>query len=130
MSTLVRHQAASVAATVVDFGSMTALVEVARIAPHVATLAGAVVGACVNFALSRRHVFAGAGTLPPGPQAARYALVSTTSALLNALGEWVGTRALGGPYLVVRAIVAPLVSVSWNYPMHRGFVFRAAPGES
>jgi putative flippase GtrA len=122
-SAFVRHQAASVVATVVDFGTMVALVELARLDPAVATLVGATFGAVVNFTMNRHVTFERAGdTL--GPQAARYAVVSAASAGLNALLEYFGTHVVAAPYLAVRIVVAVAVSVLWNYPMHRSFVFR------
>jgi putative flippase GtrA len=128
--TLLRHQASSIVATAVDFGTMALLVERASASPAAATLVGAALGAIVNFGLNRRHTFDGARREAAAGQATRYALVSSASALLNAAGEQVGTRIVGAPYLVVRAIVAVLVSLGWNYPLHRGFVFRTAEGSS
>ncbi len=56
----------------------------------------------------------------------RYALVSGASATLNALGEYLGASVIGLPYFGTRVVVAALVSLGWNFPMHRGFVFRTS----
>jgi putative flippase GtrA len=122
-----RHQAASVAATVVDFGTMLLLVELGRVSPARATLAGALLGACVNFTLNRKYTFVAGDRPGKLGQAIRYGGVSAASALLNAGGEYAGTVWLGAPYLLVRAVVAVAVSVGWNYPLHRSFVFRTEP---
>lgn len=117
-----RHQIGSAIATVVDFGTMVTLVETLRVNPVAATACGALCGAASNFALGRRWIFharAGAAT----PQALRYAFVSATSLGLNTLGEHLATMH-GGHYLASRAAVAVLVSLCWNFPMQRGFVFR------
>lgn len=129
-STLVRHQVASLIATSVDFSLMILLVEVARVAPSAAALAGAGTGAVVNFALNRRHTFPGAREGTPSGQAVRYALVSSASAVLNAAGEHVGTRWLGLPYVLTRVAVSLIVGLGWNYPLHRGFVFAAPSGRA
>jgi putative flippase GtrA len=126
----VRHQLASVVTTAADFGLMIFLVEVLRVTPPWATLFGAILGGCINFTLNRRFTFPKTGAAVTG-QAARYALVSGTSAVLNALGEYVGTRFIGAPYALARAVVAICVSIGFNYPVQRSFVFspRATSGE-
>jgi putative flippase GtrA len=120
-----RHQAASIAATVVDFGTMTTLVELAHLQPAVATLFGALLGACLNFYLNRRFTFRTEASGSAVPEALKYASVSGASALLNAAGEYAGTVWLRAPYLIVRLVVAVAVSIGWNFPMHRSFVFTA-----
>jgi putative flippase GtrA len=57
---------------------------------------------------------------------ARYAIVSAASAVWNAAGEWLFHDRLGVEYVVARVIVAVIVSFTWNFPMQRYFVFRAA----
>lgn len=126
-TTLLRHQAASLAATAADFLLMAVLVKSGRMAPWSAALVGAATGAFINFSLNRRHTFVGASRGRFSPQATRYALVSSGSALLNAAGEHVGTNALGLPYFAVRIVVAACVALGWNYPLHRAVVFRVEP---
>jgi putative flippase GtrA len=46
--------------------------------------------------------------------------------LLNAFGVWCLGR-FGVPYGGARVATALVVSVAWNFPMHRAFVFAAAP---
>jgi putative flippase GtrA len=119
-----RHQAASLIATAVDFGVMTLSVELLGLPAVPATVVGALSGAVTNFQLGRHWVYA-AGDDHPAPQAARYALVSGASAGWNALGEYGLHDRLGLHYLLARAIVAVAVSLLWNFPMHRYFVFRS-----
>jgi putative flippase GtrA len=118
-----RHQAASIAATVVDFGVMILLVEHAHFRADGATLVGATLGAVTNFTLGRRWAFRASGE-PLAPQAARYAVVSGSSAMFNALGEHSLVTAWGLPYLPSRMFVAFAVSMLWNFPAQRNFVFR------
>lgn len=118
-----RHQVAAVLATIVDFGVMALLVEVVGLRPFLATLGGATAGAFTNFQLGRHWIFA-AREEGAAPQALRYALVSGASAGLNALGEYAMHDVLGVDYLPARAVIAVSVSVLWNFPMHRRFVFR------
>lgn len=125
VAALARHQAGALVATAVDFGTMTLLVELAGARPWVATAIGAACGAVTNFAMSRgwifpRHQGGGAG------QAGRYAMVSAGSLALNTAGEALVNGVLSVPYLLARALVAVGVSVAYNFPLHRAFVFRAA----
>ena len=43
---------------------------------------------------------------------------------VNALGEWLVHDRLGVQYLLSRALVAVVVSLAWNFPLQRHFVFR------
>lgn len=117
-----RHQVAALAATALDFLVMTAGVELLGARPSLAALAGSAAGALCNFQLGRRWVFP-ARRSPWRSQALRYGAVSAGSALWNALGVELG-QLLGVPYLAARVAVAALVSVAWNFPMHRSFVFQ------
>jgi putative flippase GtrA len=125
LALLGRHQVASVVSTVVDFGVMTAVVELLHLSAVLGTLVGATCGAITNFQLGRHWVY-GVRHEQVGGQAARYILVSAGSAGLNALGEYTLHDRLGLHYFAARAFVSVLVSLLWNFPMQRYFVFRAA----
>lgn len=120
---LLKHQAGAFVSTAVDFATMTALVEAGVAAPEPATAAGAAMGAICNFALGRRWIFA-AHQSRLGPQALRYAFVSFVSLLLNTAGEGLLFRWVGMEYRVARVLVSVAVSLLWNFPMHRRFVFK------
>lgn len=122
--TLARHQAASLVATAADFGAMMLLVELAHLRPALATLGGATFGALVNFTMGRLWVFGARGDAVAS-QGARYAIVSGGSALLNAAGEQLLAGFLRVPYVAARVVVAIAVSVAWNFPLQKFFVFRA-----
>jgi putative flippase GtrA len=120
---LTRHQFLGFLSAIVDFSTMFALVELAGARPSLGTIGGCIAGGVFNFTLSRWWVFPGARSGSTSGQAARYALVSAASALLNAAGVEAGTR-LGLSYGVARGFTAIAVSLGWNYPMHRLLVFR------
>lgn len=123
--TLVGHQLASVVSGAVDFATMIAFVRLASFSPTLATVFGAAAGAVVNFSLGRRVVFSDhVGAM--GPQVARYAVVSGTSLVLNAAGEYWATAGMHVQYIAARACVALSVSLLWNFPLQRHFVFRRA----
>jgi len=120
--TLGRHQLGSLVATAVDFGTMIAFVELVGISAVRATALGAALGGIANFALGRTWIFRHqSGRL--GGQAARYALVSAAGAGWNALGEHVVHDRAHIQYIAARALVSIFVSLLWNYPMQREFVF-------
>jgi putative flippase GtrA len=126
--TIAKHQAGALATAVVDFGVMIAAVQSLGLSPVTGTVAGAAVGAAVNFTLGRRWIFPTGGPVRMHPQAVRYGIVSLASLLLNALGEFVMHDLLRVQYVAARLVVAILVSVAWNYPLHRAWVF--APSRS
>ena len=128
MRTFLRHQVGSVITTVVDFSVMILFVSVVGLKPAFGTACGAFAGAITNFTLGRTWIFQ-AQPDHPGRQALRYALVSGTSLLLNSLGEYLVATVLGVQYVAARAAVAILVSVGWNFPMQKYFVFSLRPAE-
>ena len=126
---LIKHQAGAAAATLIDFATMSLLVEASLLEPELATAAGALCGAVLNFLLGRGWIFAAQKGHGPGPtfgeQIARYALVAGMSLAWNTVGVALLYRGLGLQYFAARVMVALVVSLAWNYPMHRWFVFRA-----
>jgi putative flippase GtrA len=125
LTAFVRHQAGAIASTLVDFTVMIACVSLARLPPAAGTAIGAACGGVTNFFLGRRWIFQKKDE-GAHHQAARYALVSATSLILNTLGEHVLAGIEHVQYVIARMGVALAVSVLWNYPMQRSFVFRAA----
>jgi len=124
LATFGRHQVGSIVATAVDFAVMSALVSGLGVRPWLATAAGAFVGGVTNFSLGRHWIFSATEDDVRG-QAGRYAFVSGASLAWNSAGEYVLTGVLGIQWLIARAIVALLVSVLWNFPVQRAFVYRA-----
>jgi putative flippase GtrA len=121
-ATLARHQLGSLVSTAVDFATMIVLVSGLGLGAVLATALGAAAGGVTNFVLGRTWIFR-AHEAPAGGQAVRYFLVSGASLGWNALGEYLLHDRLRLQYVVARAIVAVAVSLLWNFPMHRGFVF-------
>lgn len=121
-ATLLRHQAGSMVATAADYSVMIALVSLAGAPPALGTAAGAACGGVVNFLLGRRWIFR-ATQNRSAPQAFRYALVSVGSLLLNTAGVQALTGPLHVHYVAVRVVVSLAVSLLWNFPMQRSFVF-------
>lgn len=131
-----RHQLGAFITTVVDFGVMIAVVQALHARPVLGTIVGASAGAVTNFLLGRYWIFDPRDALARKArhQAQRYAFVSAASLCLNALGVRLLAEIVGVQYVLARTIVAACVSLLWNFPMHRHFVFssqaRASSAES
>jgi putative flippase GtrA len=119
---LARHQLGALGATLVDFATMIACVH-AGLTPVAGTALGAGVGAAANFALGRYWVFPAGLPGRARRQAIRYALVSLSSLALNTLGELLLHDVAHMQYVLARVVVAGAVSLAWNFPLQRGWVF-------
>jgi putative flippase GtrA len=123
LHTLGRHQLGAFAATAVDFASMILFVECLGVPPTAAAALGASLGAIVNFVLGRTWIFR-PHTGHPAAQAARYAIVAAASAGLNAGGEHLLHDVTDMQYVAARILGSIAISLLWNFPMQRHFVFR------
>ncbi len=125
-ATFARHQAGAVFVTALDFAVMSVFVEKLGTSAVIGTIAGASVGGVTNFVLGRKWIFT-ASDGHAGHQALRYTLVSGASLVWNATGEYLLHDRLGLQFQLARAIIAVLVSVAWNFPMQRAYVFPKKP---
>src|SRR5258708_17846401 len=118
-----RAWVASAVATVVDYGTFTVLVEVVGVYTGTSRALGALLGAITNFTLNKLYTFRTRqnSVLVEAP---RYAAISLTSLLLNTVGVILLTEGLRWNPLFAAALVGVLVSLCWNLPLHRIFVFR------
>ncbi len=123
LASFTRSQVTSLAATLADFGVLIFLVEVLGIWYVLATAFGALAGAVTSFLAGRHWSFEAASGALRG-QALRYSLVSGLSLLLNTSGVYLFTDLVGLPYVASKALIAFLVGVFFNFPLHRHFVFR------
>lgn len=121
-----KHQASSLASTAIDFATMIAMHQVVGLGPALATAVGAFCGAFANFMLGRHWAFRATNDRAYS-QALRYALVALASLALNTLGEHLLAERLHVQYVVARLGVALAVSVLWNFPLQRAFVFAEPP---
>src|SRR5256885_15148296 len=114
---------ASAIATAVDYGTFTILVEVVGIYTGSSRALGAAIGAVTNFTVNKIYTFKTRenSVLVEVP---RYAAISLTSLLLNTVGVILLTEGLRWNPLVAAAVVGLAVSLGWNLPLHRIFVFR------
>ncbi len=118
---LYRSTVAALAATVVDFAVFKALMLWEGVSPPLATGAGCVVGALVNYSMNRVWTFQSKAS--PSSQLLRYALVSASGAGLNSGGMTLLLHYLNWGPSLSWIIIRLLVSWGWNLPLQRFFVF-------
>src|SRR5579859_298849 len=117
-----RSQVAAFIASVIDYGLVFGLVELAHVWYVIAVATGAFAGALSNFLLNRHWSFRAAHR-GWETQAFRYALVSGGSLALNTGGVYVTTDGLGLHYAASVILVSLLVGFAYNYPLQRYYVF-------
>ena len=123
MKRFTRNTLVSIFTTGVDFGVLTALVELANVHYVVAVFCGTVAGALSNFFINRHWSYE-VGHLGAHWQLVRFLPVQAGSSALQTSGVWALTDLAHIEYLASKTIVAIAVYLVWNYPMNRFFVFR------
>ncbi len=123
MFTFIKAQAASITATAVDFLITILLVEVFRSQLVIATASGTIAGAITHFLVSRYWVFE-AGDKKVQGQVLKYFLVWIVYLLISTAGVYLITNYAGISYIISKALVATSMSVSYNYFLHKKFVFK------
>ncbi len=89
--------------------------------PVAAVAIGAFAGAILNFSLNRYFLFKSSNHLRV--EIIKYGLVSAVSLGFNSGGMWLMTGYWSLNYILAKTIIALLVAILWNYPLHRYWVF-------
>lgn len=119
-----KGQLISGAATAVDWALALGLTRLG-LYYLVSIVLGALSGAATDFSLKKWWLFAGSGGAFQ-TQLIRYAMVSGTSALLNAAAAYLLVEKVHLSKSLSIVAAGTLVGFCWNYPMHRLFVFSRA----
>ncbi len=123
MVTFVKAQAASLAATIVDFSVFIILTEWLNCWYLAASITGTISGGVTNFLLGRVWVFdATQGKIPR--QALKYILVWIGNLLLVSGGVFVVTEYARITPLASKIIVSLIVGFTYNYMLQKKFVFK------
>ena len=123
MGTFVKAQAASLAATIVDFAVFLVLTAVFNCWYLAASITGTISGGIANFLLGRVWVFDATKEKVPS-QAFKYLLVWTGNLLLVSGGVFVVKEYVGLSPLWSKIIVSLIVGFSYNYLLQKKFVFK------
>jgi putative flippase GtrA len=107
-------------AAAVHYGLLLALVEVGRVDPVPATLAGYVAGGVASYALNRRLTYA--SDRPHGEATWRFAVVAGVGFLLTWALMYTLTRWLGARYLPAQVATTGVV-LFWSFIAHKLWTF-------
>ncbi len=122
LTRLMRFGGASLFGTAAHYGVLVVLVEAARFSPVPSSALGFVVGALVNYVLSRRWAFAehrGAHTVA----VAKFLLVAASGWVLNGALMYLGVEIAAVPYLIAQIVTTGLLFF-WHYALNRLWTFR------
>jgi putative flippase GtrA len=118
-----KAQAASIMATAVDFLITIVLVKFFGCWYVIGSAAGTIAGGITHFSMSRHWVFSAAdGKIHS--QAVKYFLVWGVYLLLSTAFVFLITNYAGINYIISKMLVSVLLSISYNYFLHKKFVFK------
>lgn len=109
-----------VAAAIVHYGLLVALVEGGGAHPVPATLAGYIAGGLVSYSLNRKHTY---GSSRPHREATwRFAVVALVGFLLTWFFMHAFTVWLGAPYIPAQLVTTGIVML-WSFLAHKAWTF-------
>jgi putative flippase GtrA len=115
-----RYAGAGAIGTGLHYAVLIALVQLARAGPVLASTAGAVCGALVNYALNHRFTFA--SDKSHGRALPRFALVAAGGVALNAI-VMAAVLALAGPHYLVAQVIATAAVLAAGFLANRAWTF-------
>lgn len=123
MKTFFKANVASLVASFCDYSITVASKEWLKIDPVWSTVIGTAFGGVINFMINRYWVFdrGKASALVHGK---RYFIVWAGNLLLNAAGAYILINLLGVNYMIAKLITSLTVSLAYNYPLQKGYVFK------
>ncbi len=123
MATFIKAQAASLAASIIDFALTVLLKEVFHCWYLLASILGTVSGGVVNFLMNRSWVFK-AHDKKIHFQAIKYIIVWIGYLLLVSGGVFLLTNYGGFSYIVSKITVSLVLGIFYNYVLQKRFVFK------
>ena len=118
-----KAETSAIVASAVDFSLSFLLVQAVGTWYAQASFFGALAGGIINCYVNYRWVFDKQKQRKPYI-VFKYFVVWSISILLNTSGTWFFTELSGVNFIIIKAIVAIIVAILWNYQMQRIFVFR------
>jgi putative flippase GtrA len=122
MNTFIKAQAALIAGSLADFGMTILLVQLFQCWYVRGNAAGNILGAVVQFILSRNWAFNSTKQKVP-MQVIKFILMWAGNISLSALGVYLLTKYGQQHYLFSKTIVSVLLGVSYTYFVSKKFVF-------
>lgn len=106
------------------YGLLILLVQAFQSEEVLASSAGALLGAWINYTLNYRFTFA--STKSHRESVAKFALVALVGLALNTVYMWIGVHLLGLHYLPAQLLTTGLVLI-WSFLANRFWTFYAPP---
>jgi len=103
------------------YGLLIALVQGAGVEPVKASVAGALLGAWINYAMNYRYTFR--SHMRHRESVAKFIVVAAVGLLLNTCFMWLGVHVLAAHYLLSQAVTTVLV-LFWSFGANRYWTFR------
>ena len=122
MYVFLKAQLSSFIASIADFLTTFILVQVLAIPYIPGSIAGTVLGGCINFYMNRKWTF-NAEEKNIKIQIAKYITVWVGNVALVTLGVYLLTHFMGINYLASKICTSILVGASYNYLMQKHFIF-------
>ncbi len=123
MKTFFKANVASLTASGCDFLITVIAVQLLKVDAFYSSIIGTVCGGIINFLVCRNWVFDSRES-SLGFQGRKYFITWVGNLLLNSCGVFVYIRILEMNYIVSKLIVSLVVSIVYNYPMQKKYVFR------
>lgn len=123
MKTFFKANLASLTASSSDFVITVIAVQLLSVDPFYASIIGTICGGIINFYICRNWVFHARETSVQF-QGRKYFITWVGNLLLNSGGVYVYIRVLEMNYVISKLIVSLIVSIVYNYPMQKKYVFR------
>lgn len=121
MFTFLKSHIASISASLVDYSVTIIAVQLCGFPVVLAGITGTVSGGAINFQMGRQWVFQ-QNQSKRREQVKRYFVVWFGSLMLNTAGLYV-LKSHVVHYIIARLVISILVSVFYNYPLQRNYVF-------
>ena len=103
------------------YGLLITLVEVFHVDSVGASVAGALLGAFINYVLNYRFTFG--STSKHGKTVARFGVIAASGLLLNTFLMWLAVE-IGGMHYLVAQIGTTLAALIWNFIGNRCWTFQ------
>jgi len=109
------------------YGLLIALVQGLDVEPVRASVAGALLGAWINYSLNYRYTFRSSKL--HRESVTKFAVVATVGLLLNTAFMWLGVDVLRAHYLLSQVVTTALVLL-WSFGANRYWTFRVGQGST